>query len=72
MIEIIGYIATLTTVISFLNKDVNKLRLINFIACVEFILYGILIHSIPVILVNVIVGVINLFYLLIKKTKNKI
>ena len=64
MIEILGYIASLFTISSFLMKDVFKLRILNLIACIIFIIYGSLILSIPVILVNALVALVNIFYIL--------
>lgn len=62
-IELLGYIASLITVISFLMKDVKILRIVNLIACVMFVVYGLLINSYPLALVNLIVAFINIFYL---------
>lgn len=62
-IELFGYIASLVTIISFLMKDVKILRIVNLIACVMFVIYGLLINSYPLALVNVIVAFINIFYL---------
>jgi hypothetical protein len=66
MIDILGYMASLLTAISFLMKDVIKLRLINLISCIMFITYGLLIHSYPIVTVNSIVAIINIYYILKK------
>ncbi len=70
MIEALGYFASSLTVISFLMKDVYKLRIINLIACILFIIYGFLIISIPVVIVNVVVATIQVIYLIKNRKKN--
>lgn len=64
MIELLGYLASFMAIISFLMKDVVKLRIINLIACIMFIIYGCLIISIPVVIVNIAVALIQIIFLL--------
>ncbi len=69
--EIIGYIASFIVLVSFLMKDITKLRIINSIGCVMFVAYGILLgFSIPIIFTNVAIVGINIYYL-IKTGKEK-
>jgi hypothetical protein len=69
--EIIGYTASSLVLISFLMRDVKKLRVINTIGCMVFIVYGILLGwSIPIIITNAAIVLINGYYLL--KTKKMI
>lgn len=66
--EVIGYFASLVVLLSFLMKDVIKLRMVNIIGCLLFVTYGVLLEfSIPIIVTNVAIVVINLVYLI----KNK-
>ncbi len=65
--EWVGYLASLGVLISFLMKDIKVLRLVNSVGCALFVLYGILLGSIPVILTNTAILFINLYYLFIKK-----
>ncbi len=67
MIEALGYVASVIVLISFLMKDMKKLRILNSIACVMFVVYGISHNTFPVIAVNVMVIIINVYYLI----KNK-
>ncbi|HRN42875.1 MAG: uroporphyrinogen decarboxylase [Flavobacteriales bacterium] len=68
MTEIIGYIASAIVLISFLMKNIVKLRIINSIGCLIFIVYGILLNfSIPIILTNSVIVGINIYFLI--KTK---
>ena len=67
-VENIGYIASLGVLISFLMKDIKKLRIINTIGCSFFIWYGVMLNfSIPIIVTNVVIVIINTYYLLIPK-----
>ena len=58
-VEIFGYFASLLVILSMTMKDIFVLRLINSIACGCFVVYGVLIGSAPVILMNLIVIGIN-------------
>jgi len=65
--EIVGYLASLFVLLSFLNKDLRKLRFVNSIGCALFVTYGVLLGSIPVIITNVAILFVNGYYLFIKK-----
>lgn len=68
--EIIGYLASLGVLISFMMKDMKWLRIINTIGCGLFILYGYMLHySFPIILTNMSIVGINMYYLL--KSENE-
>ncbi|NQX85202.1 MAG: YgjV family protein [Flavobacteriaceae bacterium] len=63
-----GYIAMILLLISFMMKDVKRLRIINSIACAFFVVYGFLLAtSWPIIISNGAIIVINLYYLFVKK-----
>jgi len=63
--EWIGYVASLGILISFLMKDIRKLRLINTAGCLLFAVYGFLLDiSWPIVITNVAIVIINLFYLM--------
>ena len=64
-VELLGYAAMGFVGLSFVLKDVVKLRLINAIGCVLFVIYGFFIGSIPVIAMNFFVAVLN-FYFVVK------
>lgn len=65
-VSIIGYIASFLVLVSFLLKDMKKLRIVNTIGCLVFILYGVYLHSLPVIITNSSIVCINLYFLFIK------
>jgi hypothetical protein len=64
MIEVIGYIATFLVMMSFVMKDVTRLRVINALGCVAWIAYGIMLDSYPVIVTNIGILAINSGHLL--------
>ena len=68
--EIIGYLASLFVLLSFLFKDIRTLRIVNSVGCAFFVVYGVLLSSIPVIVTNVAILLINGYYLFIKKPIN--
>jgi len=64
----IGYLAMATLLVSFMMKNVTKLRIINSFGCAFFIVYGTLLAtSWPIIITNSAIVCINLYYLLVKK-----
>lgn len=66
--EWVGYAASLGVLISFLMKDIRVLRIVNSIGCALFVAYGFLLGSIPIIVTNVAILLVNAYYLL-KKNK---
>lgn len=67
--EWIGYFAMSTVLISFLMKSIIKLRIVNSFGCLLFVFYGVMLNPIliPIILTNVIILCINLYYVVSKK-----
>lgn len=65
--EYIGYLGSLMVLISFTMKDVMKLRLVNMTGCILFIIYGFLMPTLriglPIIIANLAIFGVNLFYL---------
>lgn len=60
-IEIWGYISMIVVVISMMMKNIKWLRIINSVSCAMFIVYGLLINSYPVVILNSIVILINVY-----------
>lgn len=67
-VEVFGYISMVVCLISILMKDIKKLRIINTIACIMFVIYGIMIAAYPVIVMNICCIAINLYHLYDLKT----
>ncbi len=62
--EVVGYAASIAVLCSFLLKDVKRLRIVNTIGCSIFLFYGVLLNfSIPIIITNAAIIIINMFYL---------
>ena len=60
--EFIGYFASLMILLSFLTSSVIRLRAINFIGCMLFVIYGVFINAYPVAIINGIIAVIQLVF----------
>ncbi|MBU2527071.1 MAG: YgjV family protein [Bacteroidetes bacterium] len=67
--EWVGYAASAGVLLSFLMKEMRTLRIVNTVGCFLFIIYGVLLNSIPVIATNTIIVGINIYYLFVKKIK---
>lgn len=61
--EIIGYVASALVAISLLMTSILRLRLINIIGAIVFVIYGLLIGAYPVAVVNFVIVLINLYQL---------
>jgi hypothetical protein len=62
--ELIGYAASLLIAISLLMKSLIRLRIINGIGALVFVVYGILINAYPISLLNGIIVIIDSYYLI--------
>lgn len=66
--ELVGYLASVLLIISFLMKNIKTLRLINSLGCIAFIVYGFLLQtSWPIIVTNAFIVGANLYYLFLRK-----
>lgn len=66
--EFIGYLASLALMISFMMKNINTLRIINSVGAILFIIYGFKLDiSWPIIITNVFILMVNIYYLILKK-----
>jgi len=64
----VGYAAMLALLISFMMKDVKKLRVINSVGCGLFVVYGFMLStSWPIIITNSAIICINFYYLFVRK-----
>ncbi|MDQ1856772.1 fucose permease [Chryseobacterium bernardetii] len=64
----IGYSASLFIVLSFILKDVRKIRVVNMIGCFCFVIYGIFNGMLwPVIIPNGLICFIQIYYLILDK-----
>ncbi len=66
--ELIGYLASLLLIVSFLMRNIKTLRLINSLGCIAFIIYGFMLQiSWPIIITNAFIVGTNIYYLFIKR-----
>lgn len=62
-IEWVGYAASIFIVISLTMTDVRKLRVINTVGCLLFVVYGFIVNAFPVALSNGLIVLINIYNL---------
>lgn len=62
-IELVGYAASILIAISLTMTDMFKLRIINSVGCLMFVIYGLNVGAYPVALANFIIIVINIYNL---------
>ncbi|ADZ84353.1 YgjV family protein [Cellulosilyticum sp. ST5] len=62
-IEWVGYAASIMIAISLLMTDVIKLRLLNTVGCLLFVIYGFIVGAYPVAVANLAIILINLYHL---------
>lgn len=61
--EILGYIASAFVAGSLLMVSFVKLRVINLVGSVTFVVYAVLINSIPLLLTNAFISCVNIYHL---------
>lgn len=62
-VEVLGLLATLLVVVSFLFQSVVLIRVVNMLGAMLFVAYGLLIHSPSVAIVNMVVIVVQVLQL---------
>lgn len=61
----IGYAASFFIVLSFILKDLRKIRIVNLVGCVCFVIYGYYCGLLwPVIIPNALICFVQIYYLL--------
>lgn len=63
-VEVLGYIASLMIALSLTMKNIVKLRVLNFIGCMLFTTYALLINAWPVAVTNGFIACVNVYFLL--------
>ncbi|CAN5823531.1 hypothetical protein BH23GEM6_BH23GEM6_26740 [soil metagenome] len=63
MLELLGYVASALVAISLMMTSIVRLRVINLIGALTFMVYGWMIGAIPVAAVNLFIVLINVYYL---------
>ena len=62
--ESIGILASIIVLISFIAKGENKIRIINIIGALVFVIYGLLINSFSVWFLNGALCIVHIYYLI--------
>jgi len=71
ILNLIGYVGSALVLMSFLMASVLKLRLINIAGSVASVIYSLLIHAYPTVVMNGALILINLYFIMkILKQKN--
>jgi hypothetical protein len=66
--ELVGYLASAVVMLSFLNRRMKTLRIVNAVGCVLFVAYGFMLDlSWPIIITNAFIFVVHIYYLMIKQ-----
>lgn len=61
--ELVGYVASALVVLSLAMTSVVRLRMISLVGSVAFVVYGVLIGSAPIVLTNVAIAGLNVWFL---------
>ena len=61
--EVVGYVASALVVLSLAMTSVVRLRVISLIGSVVFVVYGGLIGSVPIVITNVAIAALNVWFL---------
>ena len=69
--EIIGILATVCVLISFTQSEVNKIRYINIIGCILFVIYGLLLNAFSVWFLNGACLILHIYKLHIEATTRR-
>jgi len=71
-VEMLGYLAMVAVGVSIAMKKIYYLRIWNLTGAVLFTIYGYLIESNPVMILNIILTLLNIYYLVqMAKSKDK-
>lgn len=79
MTDYIGYLASFFIVGGFLLKDLRKIRLVNLLGCLCFVIYGIFLKDyrdlnqwlFPVIVPNALLALVQIYQLLVNGNKDR-
>ena len=61
--ELVGYAASALVATSLMMSNARRLRLVNLVGALTFSAYGLLVGAWPVLLVNLLIACVNVYYL---------
>ena len=71
IVEIVGYFAMTFLVLSFIPKQIVRIRVINLIGCLFFVAYGFMLQAWPVAISNGFVAIIQIYHLIKMRTEKE-
>ena len=63
VVEYVGYVASILILLSLLMSSAKKLRIINLAGGITYTIYGYLIGSYPIMIMNFLISCVNIYYL---------
>lgn len=63
LLECVGYLASLLIALSLMMSSILRLRIINSLGAITFVVYGLAIHAYPVAFLNTLILVVNVWHL---------
>jgi len=69
-LDIAGYIglaASVVVLVSFLMKEIRIVRTISIVACIAFVIYGVMIDELPIWLLNGVLIFVHIYFLIRNK-----
>ena len=70
VIDIVGYLGTLIVILSFMCKDMITLRFVSILGCVVFMVYSIFKGDVPILLTNIAIIAVNIYWLIKEYREN--
>lgn len=67
--DIVGYLASVFIILSFVFSNIKTIRIINSIGCVCFVIYAAVYKAWPVLIPNAILLFVQVYYLIFKPGK---
>lgn len=71
MIDLIGYIGSVLVILSFMVNEITFLRLLSIGGGIWFVIYGGLLHSYPIIVLNSAIISVNIYKLISEYREKK-
>jgi hypothetical protein len=62
--ELFGYVASFFVAISLLMNGLLALRILNLIGALSFVAYGLLLGSVPILITNAFITIVDIYYLI--------
>lgn len=67
--DVFGYLASVFIVLAFFFSNITKIRIINAIGCICFVVYAVYKDALPVLVPNALLLIVQVYYLIFKADK---